>query len=144
MLSVLVSVYSSTGSLSGAESYNNSPLISSFSIPRLSPSQSPQISTVESGGIRLPNAPLHDIASMQSAPNSPRKAATIPFVNANGRPISPAGSSSGDYFSRRGSMPVEHPHQDSPLLSGLPEMTSWQPVDMENKPARSRSSSLKP
>jgi len=144
-----VSVYSSSGSLSGADSYNNSPLISSFSIPRISPSQSPQMLSSEAGGIRLPNAPLHDIASLQSSPHLPRKAATAPYFNTNGRPITPADGANGpDYFARRGSLPVESGHRSSPGLNGLPEVTGWQPVPMSDlessKPARSRSTSRKP
>lgn len=93
----------------------------------------------EAGGIRLPNAPLHDIASLGSQPNSPRKAATSPYYNTNGRPISPAG---GDYFGRRSSLPVDH-QQRAPV--GLPETTGWQTVPMpEMEGKRSRSSSTKP
>jgi len=96
---------------------------------------------------------LHDIASLQSAPTSPRKAATAPYFNSNGRPISPAVSGGSDYFARRGSLPVDSPHRQSPLMSdgnamGLPEVTGWQPIPMSdlesNKPARSRSVSRKP
>ncbi|KAH8118398.1 hypothetical protein DFH11DRAFT_1796705 [Phellopilus nigrolimitatus] len=149
-----VSIYSSVGSTSGMESYNNSPLISSFSIPRISPSSSPQMNGSEVGGIRLPNAPFNDIASVQSISHSPRKAATVPYFNSNGRPISPASSVSGsDYMNmRRGSMPVDSSHNASPLMNGgsalgLPEVTGWQPVplgDLDSKSARSRSSSRKP
>ncbi|KAI5123409.1 hypothetical protein M0805_006115 [Coniferiporia weirii] len=150
-----VSVYSSTGSASGMDSYNNSPLMSSFSIPRISPSSSPQIPTSDVGGIRLPNAPFNDIASLQSVPPpSPRKAATVPYYSSNGRPISPAASIGGsDYMSmRRASMSAEQAHRSSPLLNGgnamgLPEVTGWQPVslaDHDSKGARSRSSTRKP
>ncbi|THH11502.1 hypothetical protein EW145_g631 [Phellinidium pouzarii] len=149
-----VSVYSSAGSASGMESYNNSPLMSSFSIPRMSPSSSPQMPTSEVGGIRLPNAPLNDIASLQSvSPSSPRKAATTPYLNSNGRPISPAALSGADYMSlRRQSMPIEQSHRSSPLLNGgstmnLPEVTGWQSVslsDHESKMARNRTPSHKP
>ena len=127
-------------------------MISSFSIPTISPTQSPQIPSSESGGIRLPNAPLHDIASLSGTPASPRKAATAPYFNANGRPISPAGNLGGaDYFSpRRSSLPVEALHNGSPMVNGalgLPEVTGWQSVpmsDLDQKQARSRSSSRKP
>jgi len=109
-----VSVYSSAGSVSGVDSYNNSPLMSSFAIPRAS--QSPQIPTCEVGGIRLPNAPLHDIASLHGQPGSPRKAATAPsaYFASNLARVGTPGSESagGDYFgvgSRRTSMPVESP-----------------------------------
>ena len=129
--------------------------MSSFAAPRLSPSASPQIPTSEVGGIKLPNAPLNDIASLQSmSPQSPRKAATTPYLNANGRPISPATSVNGaDYVSaRKGSLPVEASHRSSPLLNngntiGLPEVTGWQSIpmtDLDSKAARSRSSSRKP
>lgn len=128
-------------------------MMSSF-VPRLSPSDSPQMPTSEIGGIRLPNAPFNDIASMQStSPQSPRKAATTPYLNANGRPISPASSiNGGDYITRKGSLPMDASHRSSPLLNngntiGLPEVTGWQSIpmtDLDSKAARSRSSSRKP
>lgn len=56
-----------------------------------------------------------------------------------------------EYFSpRRGSLPVEALHTQSPMMSGslgLPEVTGWQSVplqDLEQKQSRSRSSSRKP
>lgn len=147
-----MSVYSSVGSISGVDSYTNSPMMSSFGAPRLSPSASPQIPTSEVGGIRLPNAPLNDIASFQSvSPQSPRKAATTPYLNANGRPISPASANGADYMSiRKNSLPAETSLHSSPMINntiGLPEVTGWQPIpmtDLDSKAARSRSSSRKP
>ncbi|KAI0307058.1 hypothetical protein B0F90DRAFT_1807756 [Multifurca ochricompacta] len=69
-----VSVYSSG---SAPPSSYNSPSVTSFSLPVDRSSQSPPLGSRD-GGIRLPNAPLSDIASLQSMPSSPRKAATSP------------------------------------------------------------------
>ena len=74
---VPVSVYSGG---SNPPSSFNSPSASTFPIPRDPNSQSPPLVPPE-GGIRLPNAPLSDIASLQSSgpsPPTPRKAATMP------------------------------------------------------------------
>ncbi|OCB87547.1 hypothetical protein A7U60_g5452 [Sanghuangporus baumii] len=154
-----VSIYSSAsaGSISGADSYNNSPLMASFSIPNsssvptASPTSSPQALTLELGAIRLPTASLNDVASLPSGPHQPRKAATAPYFNSNSRAISPAGSIEGsDYMAvRRGSMPIELSHRSSPLLTngstlGLPEVTGWQPISIEEADVKlplSRSSS---
>lgn len=148
-----VSIYSSAsaGSVSGADSYSNSPLMSSFSVPNASPTSSPQVLASELGGIRLPSASLNDVASLHSAPHQPRKAATAPYFNANGRPISPASSvEDSDYMGmRRSSMPIELTCRASPLLNngstiGLPEVTGWQPVSLPEadiKLPNSRSSS---
>jgi GATA-binding protein len=68
-----VSVYSSG---SASTSSFNSPAVTSFSLPLERSSQSPPLGARD-GGIRLPNAPLSDIASLQSVPASPRKAANI-------------------------------------------------------------------
>lgn len=73
-----VSVYSAG---SAPPSSFNSPNAGAFPLSR--DSQSPP----RDGGIRLPNAPLSDIASMHSSP-TPRKANTIPYY-------SPPGSASG-------------------------------------------------
>ena len=149
-----MSIYSSAsaGSISGMDSYNNSPLMASFSIPNAaSPSSSPQALTSELGGIRLPSASLTDVVSLPSMPHQPRKAATAPYFNSNGRPISPSGSIEGSEYMgiRRGSMPVELSHRSSPLLNngctlGLPEVTGWQPITLEEVDVKlpiSRSSS---
>ena len=119
---ITVSIYSSSGSISGLDSYNNSPSMPSFMIPPASsPSSSPHMSTLDIGagvgGIRLPNAPLNDVVSLQQQqlspplsqqngmmgmsmdgmmspplPPLPRKSATDPFFNTNGlvRSSSPA------------------------------------------------------
>ena len=105
----------------------NSPAVSSFSIPRDPNSQSPQL-LPRDGGIRLPNAPLSDIASLQLSPQSsptsaglpptPRKSATAPtpfFGQGNGN--TPAG---GEFF-RRDAAAQE---------MSLPEVTGWQSVPL--------------
>ncbi|KAI6135123.1 hypothetical protein EV401DRAFT_1845381 [Pisolithus croceorrhizus] len=77
-----VSVYSSQpptpGSASGHSSAFPSPAVATFPIPRSS--QSPPADTGVQAPIRLPNAPLSDIASLQQQQphHAPRKAATAP------------------------------------------------------------------
>ncbi|KAI6024458.1 hypothetical protein EDC04DRAFT_3143235 [Pisolithus marmoratus] len=80
-----VSVYSSQpptpGSASGQSSAFPSPAVATFSIPRSS--QSPPADNGLQAPIRLPNAPLSDIASLQQQQSqqphpTPRKAATAP------------------------------------------------------------------
>jgi hypothetical protein len=113
-----VSVYSSA-----PPSTYNSPAASTFPIPRDPNSQSPPIPS--GGGIRLPNNPLTDIASLQQQsvpqqPHSPRKAATAPSPYYNAYPT-PPGTANGPTSShhnhshnhnhiaefRRGSLPVD-------------------------------------
>ena len=53
----------------------NSPAVTSFSLPLEHSLQSPPLDC-RNGGIRLPNTPLSDIASLLSVPGSPCKAAT--------------------------------------------------------------------
>lgn len=86
------------------------------------------------GGIRLPNAPLSDIASMQQQqqqsgspqlPNSPRKAATLPSPfysngNGNGYPGQNGGNGNG-----RAPLP-ERRHTSSEI--DVPAAGSWQPM----------------
>ncbi|KAG2115865.1 uncharacterized protein F5147DRAFT_833995 [Suillus discolor] len=103
-----VSVYSSQpptpGSISGPPSSYSSPSIATFPIPRSS--QSPPIDAGPQGPIRLPNAPLTDIASLQQ--QAPRKSATAP-----GYFPQPPVSYQGQEMLRRGSMPrhCEQPRQ---------------------------------
>ncbi|KAG1752460.1 uncharacterized protein EDB91DRAFT_1243225 [Suillus paluster] len=96
-----VSVYSSQpptpGSVSGPPSNYSSPSIATFPIPRSS--QSPPIDAGPQGPIRLPNAPLTDIASLQQ--QAPRKSATAP-----GYFPQPPVSYQGQETLRRGSMPM--------------------------------------
>lgn len=131
----LVSVYSSG---SGPSSAYNSPSISTFPIPRDPNSQSPPL---PSGGIRLPNNPLTDIASLQphSPPSAglpaPRKAATAPGPYYNNAYATPPGTSNGGPAShhmfelRRGSLPIDfiggQRRVDMPDQS-----TGWQNVQM--------------
>ena len=133
-----------------------SPAVSSFSIPRDPNSQSPPLP--RDGGIRLPNAPLSDIASLQSSspasvsasiPPTPRKAATAPtpfyqtqqgfYPNGNGAATAAPGERRGS-----GSMPLtaspqmqtQSPHmqgQPGPAeLPPMPEVTGWQSVPMSD------------
>ncbi|KAH9855071.1 hypothetical protein C2E23DRAFT_867147 [Lenzites betulinus] len=110
-----VSVYSSG---SNPPSSFSSPAASTFPIPRDPHSQSPPLE----GGIRLPNAPLSDIASL-GAGGAPRKAATLPV------PYYPAGSPAlqhaqqADYFARRSSLGG---------AGGIPEVTGWQSVPLSD------------
>ncbi|KAG2073571.1 hypothetical protein BDR04DRAFT_1141125 [Suillus decipiens] len=103
-----VSVYSSQpptpGSISGPPSSYSSPSIATFPIPRSS--QSPPIDNSPQGPIRLPNAPLTDIASLQQ--QAPRKSST-----ASGYFPQPPVSYQGQEMLRRGSMPrlCEQPRQ---------------------------------
>lgn len=92
-----MSVYSSQpptpGSISGPPSSYSSPSIATFPIPRSS--QSPPIDAGPQGPIRLPNAPLTDIASLQQ--QAPRKSTTTPGYFS--QPYQ------GQEMLRRGSMP---------------------------------------
>lgn len=111
-----MSVYSSG---SAPTSSFNSPAVTSFSLPLERSSQSPPLGSRD-GGIRLPNAPLSDIASLQSVPVSPRKAATSPDYGIQ-----------EDYYGRRTSLPVDIPKGSS---IEVPEITGWQPVPMAGSP----------
>lgn len=118
MTSPLVSVYSSG---SAPTSSFNSPAVTSFSLPLERSSQSPPLGSRD-GGIRLPNTPLSDIASLQSLSPSPRKAVTSPDYS-----LAPA--IQGDYYPRRTSLPV-----DIAKASEVPEITGWQAVPMAGSP----------
>jgi len=115
-----VSVYSSG---SASTSSFNSPAITSFSLPLERSSQSPPLGARD-GGIRLPNAPLSDIASLQSVPASPRKATTSPDYGL-------ASVVAGDYHVRRTSLPVDISRAAS---VEMPEITGWQAVPMAGSP----------
>ncbi|CAL1700212.1 unnamed protein product [Somion occarium] len=120
----------------------NSPAVSSFSIPRDPNSQSPPLP--RDGGIRLPNAPLSDIASLQSSgsvPPTPRKAATAPtpFYHAQGS-FYPNGTAAAGERRNSGSIPLTASPQmqtQSPQLQAIsempmPEVTGWQSVPMSD------------
>jgi GATA-binding protein len=115
-----VSVYSSG---SAPTSSFNSPAVTSFSLPLERSSQSPPLGAHD-GGIRLPNAPLSDIASLQSVPASPRKAATSPDYSL-------ASVIHGDYHTRQASLPVDL--SKAPSVE-MPEITGWQAVPMAGSP----------
>lgn len=97
--------------------------MTSFSLPLERSSQSPPLGSYD-GGIRLPNTPLSDIASLQSVPASPRKAATSPDYGL-------ASVIQGDYHSRQTSLPVDIPKAPS---GEMPEITGWQAVPMAASP----------
>lgn len=111
----------------------NSPAVSTFPIPRDPNSQSPPLD----GGIRLPNAPLSDIASLTNSPHqrpnsalagsppTPRKSATAP----------------GAYFQSQ-----EDFYGQTAQPSQMPEVTGWQSVplsDLAPSKPKSRSNSLR-
>ncbi|OCH94270.1 hypothetical protein OBBRIDRAFT_723121 [Obba rivulosa] len=135
-----VSAYS--GSSAPPSSYN-SPAASTFPIPRDSNSQSPPLP--RDGGIRLPNTPLSDIASLQHpsglpSPPMPRKSATAP---------TPFYSQQVEMYSRHGSLPPDMQRQaaPAPLDVPIPEVTGWQSMPLSDlssaKPmVKSRSNSL--
>ncbi|KAF8138754.1 hypothetical protein EV363DRAFT_1427626 [Boletus edulis] len=85
---------------SGSSSAFSSPAMSTFPIPRSS--QSPPVESGLQAPIRLPNAPLTDIASLQQSHPVPRKAASAP--NYYPQPAVYQGQS--ESF-RRGSLPVQ-------------------------------------
>jgi GATA-binding protein len=108
-----ISVYSSG---SAPASGYSSPAIASFSMPRDQNSQSPPM---DSSGIRLPNAPLSDIASLQGS----RKPTSSPYFHNNSLPV----PSQGDMFVRRqgeqGNAALRRPID-------IPEVTGWQTVPL--------------
>ncbi|KAF8838627.1 hypothetical protein BDN67DRAFT_971266 [Paxillus ammoniavirescens] len=125
-----VSVYSSQpatpGSTSGQSSSFSSPAVATFPIPRSS--QSPPVDCGAQAPIRLPNAPLTDIASLQQ--QSPRKSATAP----NYYPQPAMYQNQQDNF-RRGSLPAQRsvqfasppmPSQSPAPVLGLPADASLQ------------------
>lgn len=135
----------SSGSL--PSSSFNSPAVSTFSIPRDPNSQSPPL-LPRDGGIRLPNTPLSDIASLTQSPQqrpasasspslTPRKSATSPGYYPNG-------NGNGDFYSRRTSCDGQQQQPGTP--PSMPEVTGWQSVPMADlapsKP-KSRSNSLR-
>ena len=108
-------------------------------MPRDSASQSPP----RDGGIRLPNAPLSDIASLTNSPEqrpasasgvsppTPRKAAVGYYPN--------EAEAQSDFYARRDGMP----QQGTP---SMPEVTGWQSIplsDLEPSKTKSRSNSLR-
>ena len=141
----LVSVYSSG---SAPPSSFNSPSVQTFPIPRDPNSQSPPLPP-QDGGILLPNAPLSDIASLQSeqsphpSPATPRKAATAPYFPQQQQ-------QQAEFYPRRGSLPVpaelQRRHTTS-LDMPIPEVTGWQSVPLSDissaKAVKPRSDSLR-
>jgi GATA-binding protein, other eukaryote len=97
--------------------------VTSFALPLERSSQSPPLGSRD-GGIRLPNTPLSDIASLQSVPASPRNVATSPDYGL-------ATAIQGDYFTRRASLPVEVSKAPSVEMT---EITGWQTVPVAGSP----------
>lgn len=109
-----IAVYSSG---SAPSSGYNSPAIPQYSMSRDPNSQSPPMgNSRESSGIRLPNAPLTDIASLQGA----RKAS--PYFHANTLPV----ASQGEMFVRRTSVSDGQGRR----TIDIPEVTGWQTVPL--------------
>ena len=117
-----VSVCSSQPPTPGSASSSafSSPAVCTFPIPRTS--QSPPVDSGLQAPIRLPNAPLSDIASLQQSHPPPRKAATTP--NYYPQPAVYHGQS--DNF-RRGSLPVQQ--RNAQFAS--PPMPSLSPAPMQ-------------
>jgi GATA-binding protein len=127
-----VSVYSSG---SAPPTSFNSPSMTTYPIPRDASSQSPPLVTRD-GGIRLPNAPLSDIASLQQHPHpTPHKAATAP---------TPFFTPSRDFY-RRGSMTEpppppqqQQPQSPQPLLPPPPTTTTTTTTASQTQPPQSQ------
>ncbi|KAG6378969.1 hypothetical protein JVT61DRAFT_13257 [Boletus reticuloceps] len=105
---------------SASSSAFSSPAMSTFPIPRSS--QSPPVESGLQAPIRLPNAPLTDIASLQQSHPVPRKAASAP--NYYPQPAVYQGQS--DSF-RRGSLPVQRNVQFA-----SPPMPSRSPAPLQS------------
>ncbi|KAI0092401.1 hypothetical protein BDY19DRAFT_990131 [Irpex rosettiformis] len=111
----------------------NSPAIPSFPIPRDPNSQSPPID----GGIRLPKAPLSDIASLTSSPHSRPGSASA------GSPPTPRKSASASSAFYQNGQAYDGSQSGSPQI---PEVTGWQSVplsDLAPSKSKSRSNSLR-
>lgn len=114
-----ISVYSSG---SAPNSCYNSPSVPPFPMPRDANSQSPPLGSHESSGIRLPNAPLTDIASLQGT----RKPDSSPYFHANSLPVT-----QGDVYARR--VVGQGEQQGNASLRrpvDIPEVTGWQTVPL--------------
>lgn len=100
-------------------------------MPRDSASQSPP----RDGGIRLPNAPLSDIASLTNSPEQRPASAT------GGSPPTPRKAADGYY-----SGDVDAQSEYGQGQAALPEVTGWQSVplsDLAPSKSKSRSNSLR-
>ncbi|TCD67517.1 hypothetical protein EIP91_012322 [Steccherinum ochraceum] len=115
----------STYSGSAPPSSFNSPAVSSFSIPRDPNSQSPQL-LPRDGGIRLPNAPLSDIASLQQPQSPPMNAAMPPTPRKSATAPTPffQGTAGGNEFFRRDSAAQDVPMPAAEVVAG------WQSVPL--------------
>ena len=116
--SLTVSLYSSG---SAPQSGYNSPAVAPYQIPRDPNSQSPPM---ESTGIRLPNAPLNDIATL----NTPPSRRESPYFQPTGLPVT--GSPQEMY--RRASIPGDVQPQQTLRRTDIPEVTGWQSVPMSD------------
>jgi len=102
---------------SGPNSGYNSPMTTTFSIPTNNSISRP---SSRDGPIRLPNAPLTDIATRLTKVPPPNKASSAPYYiegrsTTLGRPLPP----SADYYSRRGSLPTDAISPSGRLTSTL-------------------------
>lgn len=100
----------------------SSPAIPPFPMARDANSQSPPMGSRESSRIRLPNAPLSDIASLQGQ----RKPASSPYFHTNSLPI----PTQGEMFVRRPSLPGEQGNGALRRPIDIPEVTGWQTVPL--------------
>ncbi|PSR73420.1 hypothetical protein PHLCEN_2v10712 [Hermanssonia centrifuga] len=125
----------------------NSPAVSTFSIPRDPNSQSPPLGSRD-GGIRLPNAPLSDIASLTHSPLQRPASAASPALTPRKSATAPASYySNSEFYSRRESCTAEGQQPPSQSQSpAIPEVTGWQSVplsDLAPSKPKSRSNSLR-
>lgn len=113
-------------------------MTSSFSIPNNTSRPSSR-----EGPIRLPTAPLTDIATrLTKVP--PAKASSAPYYiegrsTTLGRPLPPT----ADYYTRRGSLPIDAAGRLTSTL-GFPEVTGWQAIPPSDLSTSPKSAARKP
>ena len=112
-----VSLYSSG---SAPQSGYSSPAVAPYPIPRDPNSQSPP---TESSGIRLPNAPLNDIATMSTPPSRKQS----PYFQPSGLPVT---GSPQEMYRRVSISPGDVQSQQPLRRADIPEVTGWQSVPM--------------
>ena len=117
LTSPAVSLYSSG---SAPQSGYNSPSVPTYQIPRDPNSQSPPM---ESTGIRLPNAPLNDIASMRTPPSRKQS----PYFQPTGLPVT---GSPQEMYRRVSMTSGDVQSQQTLRRPDIPEVTGWQSVPL--------------
>lgn len=131
-----------SGSYSGSSAPNsgyNSPMTSTFSVPPGTAMQPGSRPSSRDGPIRLPNAPLTDIATRLTKVPPPAKAASAPYY-IEGRSTTLGRAPPADYYGRRGSLPSDTAISPSGRLTsalGMPEVTGWQVIpqsDLSSSP----------